>query len=251
MRAKTTTNPAFYAERLHTLLVDEPARRERILRDPRSVDLLTWNIFSSLETHSDPDWLAFRMQDLAGPNVTAPVRLSLWTGRVREPFLHQNRAYLDLVQRRARKVGGDERSVAAFAQPVEVPVRLESADVVGFVETTLDTVPGGAGGRDRIVELVDVGLDQARRLSARLAVALVYRSGTPVGAELAARLQRLQDPAVLAAALPHRPSLPAVTLRELSWQSLLRIWESEISYLRLGGQPVKPFLEHARRLGLR
>jgi hypothetical protein len=109
----------------------------------------------------------------------------------------------------------------------------------------------GAGGRDRVVELVDAGLEQARRLSKTLAVAVVYPSGTEVGSEVSARMHRLRDPAVLAAELPHRTQVPPVVLREVPWQQLLRMWEQEQPYLRLGGQPVKAFLEHARALGLR
>jgi hypothetical protein len=250
LRLRTKTNPVFFADRLETLLADEPARLQRILVEPRSVDLLTWNVFASLGTHRDPEWLAYRLECLLGP-ARPPVRVALWTGRHREPLLPPNRGYLEVARRRAQQVGGDERAIAGLAEPVEVPVRIATPDVVGLVDTTLDALPSGTGGRDRVVELVDVGLDHARRLSTTLAVAVVYPSGTAIGRELSARLQRLRRPESLAAALPHRAAVPQVVLRELAWQQLLTLWESEAGYLDLGGQPVKPFLDHVRRLGLR
>ena len=38
-------------------------------------------------------------------------------------------------------------------------------------------------------------------------------------------------------------------LREVSWQQLLRVWESEVDYLDLPTSP-RPFLEHVKRNGL-
>jgi hypothetical protein len=63
-------------------------------------------------------------------------------------------------------------------------------------------------------------------------------------------INRLRDPATLAAELPYRSRIPAVVLREVSWQQLLRLWEQELPYLRIPGQPAKAFAEHARSRGL-
>ncbi|MBA2528663.1 MAG: hypothetical protein H0V19_01655, partial [Euzebyales bacterium] len=202
LRAKRRTNPLFFPDELRMLLGGE--RAERALTDPDSVDLLTWNVFSTLDTHRDRRWLAHRLQAFGGAAVRAPVRLSLWTGAEREPLLHPSPAYVAEIRRRAAEHGGDAASVAGFSAPVEVPVRVESPDVLALVETTVANVPRGRGGRDRIVELVDAGMDHARRLGRGLAVAFVYQSGTDAAAELSARLNALRDPARLAAELPYR-----------------------------------------------
>ncbi len=244
---RTKTNPVFFADNLRLELADDPDRRERVLSDPDSVDLLTWNVFSSLDTHTDRPYLAYRLQAFGGSEVRAPVRISLWTGRDREPLLRPSAAYVARVRERARAVGGDASATVELERPIEVPVRIESPEVVMLVETRGQRQ--GSGGRDRIVELVDAGLDQARRLSKALAVAVVYPSGTPMAADLSAHLNRLRDPAVLAAELPHRSSVPNVVLRELPWQQLLRLWKQELPYLGLGGQPTKAFVEHLRSRG--
>jgi hypothetical protein len=246
MRTRTKTNPAFYADELRLELAGDPQRLERILSDPDSVDLLTWNVFASLDTHPDRDYLAYRLQQLGGPEVRAPVRISLWTGRAREPLLRPSAGYVAAVRERARMVGGSAASTAELEAPVEVPVRVESPDVLVLVETMLGRYRRGAGGRDRLVELIDAGLDQARRLSKALAVAVVYPSGTPVAAEVSARVDALRDPAALAAELPHRERIPPVVLREVAWQQLLRVWDEESRYLQVAGQPVKAFREHLR-----
>jgi hypothetical protein len=44
--------------------------------------------------------------------------------------------------------------------------------------------------------------------------------------------------------------LPPITLRELSWQQLIRTWQAEAGYLELGGQPVRGFVEFCHRRGL-
>lgn len=247
---KTKTNPAFYADELRLLLADEPERLERALTDPDSTDLLTWNVFSSLDTHRDPGYLAYRLQMFGGAELRAPVRLSLWTGRHREPLLRPGSAYVAQVRRRAQAAGGGAGASAELEAAVEVPVRVESADVLVLADVWTSGHQG-AGGRDRIVELVEVGLDQARRLSKTLTVAVVYASGTPLGGELSARINALRDPSALAAALPHRDRVPTVVLREVPWQQLLRAWEQELPYLDTGGQPVRAFLEHVRARGLR
>lgn len=248
---RTTTNPAFYADELRLELADDPDRLDRVLTAPASVDLLTWNVFTALDTHGDRDYLAYRLQALGGAEVRAPIRLSLWTGRDREPRLEAPPAYVAAVRERAAAVGGDAASVAEFARPVEVPVRVESPDVLVLVETMWDDYPVGNGGRDRIIELVDAGLEHARRLGKTLAVAVVYPSGTDGAAEASAQMQRLRQPGGLAAALPHRAAVPPVVLRELPWQQLLRIWAAEAPYLQLGGQPVRAFRrQYVRSLGL-
>jgi len=246
---RTKTNPAFYADELRLRLADEPERLERALTDPDSTDLLTWNIFSSLDTHRDPDYLAHRLQPFAS-ELRAPLRLSLWTGRHREPLLRPGSAYVAQVRRRAQAAGGGPGATTELEAPVEVPVVIESPDVLVLVDAWT-AGRQGTGGRDRIAELVEVGLDQARRLSKTLTVAVIYASGTPLAGELSTRINALRDPAALAAALPHRDRVPPVALREVPWQQLLRAWEQELRYLDTGGQPVRPFLDHLRARGLR
>lgn len=250
MRTKTRTNPAFYADQLRLMLAGEPERLEAALTDPTSLDLVTWNLFASLDTHQDPDYLAYRLQPFGGSGIRSPVRISMWTGRRRGPRLQPSHGYVTTVRERAQSVGGDASATEAFEAPIEVPVRVESPDVLVLTETMGKEYPYGVGGRDRIIELVDAGLEHARRLSKTLAVALVYRSGSNAAAEASARMQALRDPATLAAELPHRQSVPPVVLREMPWQQLARIWEQEVPYLDLGGQPVRPFIEllHERDL---
>lgn len=254
MKTKTTTNPAFYADALE-LEPGDASRRERALHDPRSVDLLTWNVFASLDSHRDREWLGHRLQLLGGPGLRAPVRLTLWCGRDREPLLTPNAGYLDTVRDRVRRAGADEEQVAEavreFAAPAEAAVRIESPGVLCLVATFLDGYPAGTGGRDRLLELVDAGIDAARRVGKELTVAVVYPSGTQAGGEISARVRRLKDPAALRAELPHRDGVPAVGLREVSWQQLLKVWETERDWLDLAGQPVKSFLAHCEALGLR
>ena len=248
LRSKKHTNPLFDPERLR-LLLDEQ-RAQRALTDPDSVDLLTWNVFSTLDTHRDRTWLAYRLQALGGPGVTAPVRLSLWTGAHREPLLRPPAGYVAHVREVAKAHGGDDAAVGDFTAPVEVPVRLESPGVLALIDTTIATVPRGRGGRDRLVELVDVGIDAARRLGNTLTVGVVYSSGTGAAGELSARVNKLREPGALANALPHRRTLPPITLRELSWQQLIQTWHNEAGYLELGGEPVRCFVEFCRRRGL-
>jgi hypothetical protein len=247
---RTKTNPVFYADELRLELAGQPERLARIFEDPDSVDLLTWNVFTSLDRHTDRDYLAYRLRAVGGDELRAPVRLSLWTGRDHEPLLHPGAAYVAMIRQRARAAGGDQTSTAELEAPIEVPVRIESPYVVVLVDTLGETPRTGAGGRSRIIELVDAGLYQARRLSKQLAVAFVYRDGTAVGADVASRLQRLREPAALAAALPHREQLPPVALLDVSWQQLLRIWEQELPYLGVPGRAARAFAEHVRARGL-
>ena len=248
MLTKKRTNPLFSPEAFRLVAGEE--RAERALHDPDSVDLLVWNVFSSLETHRDERWLAGRMELLAGPGVREPVRLSLWVGGEREPKLRPPASYITHVRERARSVGGDDASVAEFAEPVAVPVLLDSPDVVGVIDAVYDRTNLGHGGRERLVELIDVAMEQAHRLGKSAAVATIYKAGTPAAAELSPRINALRSERTLAAELPHRSKLPAVVLREISWQQLLRVWRSELDYLDVGGQPVKPFLQHCRDRGL-
>lgn len=248
VRTKKRTNPLFAPQELELLL--GPERAQRALEDPNSVDLLVWNIFSTLDTHSDPRWLAGRWEQLAGPGVREPVRTSLWTGRDREPLVHPPGSYVAQVRERARAAGGDDASVAEFAAPVEIPVRMESPDVLGLIDAVWDQPGRGRGGRDRLIELIDVAIEQSRRLGKTAAVGVIYRSGTTASAELSARINALRNDRTLAAELPHRSSLPPVVLREMSWQQLLRIWQAELDYLDVDGLPVKAFQAHCRELGL-
>jgi hypothetical protein len=244
-RTKTRPNPLFYAERVQRLLDGE--RVERALSDPSSVDLLTWNVFESLDSDPDRDYLAHVLAPVGGGALAAPLRITLWTGRNREPLLRPSQAYGHELRERV----GEEGAVAEFLAPVEVPVRIESPGVLALVETTLDGLPRGAGGRDRLVELVDAGLEHARYLGKELTVTVVYRSGSATAAELSTRINRLRDPAALAAALPWRSDVPAVAFREVSWQHLLQAWQREQGNLRLFGEPVREFLAYCEALGLR
>lgn len=234
-------NPVFYRKRLELQLAHDPGRLEKVLNDPDSVDLLTWNLFESLETHRDRDWLAYRLQALGGAAVRAPVRISLWTGRDREPLLVPSRQYVAAVRERSTAAGGDVAAVSSFEKPIEVPVRIESPDVLVLADTVGRASPRGSGGRDRVVELIDAGLDHARRLSKRLAVAVVYPSGTQAAADLSARVNELRDPATLREELSHRATVDPVLLRELSWHTLALVWATELAYLDLAGQPVRRF----------
>ncbi|HVM21498.1 MAG TPA: hypothetical protein VM307_16185 [Egibacteraceae bacterium] len=248
MLTRKRTNPLFHPDAFRLIAGEE--RAERALNDPDSLDLLVWNVFASLETHEDQRWLAGRMQLLGGPAVREPVRMSLWAGGAREPRLEPPGSYLARVRERARQTGADDASVASFGAPVTVPVLIESPDVVILVDAVLDRTTLGHGGRERIVELIDVGLEHARRLDKQLAVATIYRSGSPAAAELSARINALRTDKGLAEALDHRRTLPAVVLREISWQQLLRIWQTEAGYLRVPGHQVKAFVAHCRERGL-
>lgn len=246
---RTTQPPAFYAEQLALQLDDDQERLQAALHDPDSLDLLTWNIFASLATHRDPDWLAYRLQVLGGAELRAPLRISLWTGRDREPLLHPNRAYLAAIRQRGGTTS--QEALAAFAQPVEVPVRIEAPDTIVLVDTIGSHYPRGVGGRDRLAEVIDAGLDHAHRLAKTLTVAVLYPSGTRAAAEASARVNELRDAGALRRELPHRRSVEPVLLRELTWERLVTLWQQELEYLELGGQPVKAFLSLLERRGLR
>ncbi len=216
-------------------------------RDPIHPDLLTWNIFQSLETHFDQDWLAYRLQQFGGTGVAAPVRLQLWTGTHDAAKLQPSRGYLATVRERALAAGASEEDIAGFRAPIEVPIRIESPDVLCLVDTAMDRADRGAKGRDRLLELVDAGLEQARNLSKTLAVATVYRAGSPAADVISRRMEQLR--ANLADELPHQPAAKTVQLREVTWQQLLRVWEAEVDYLKLPTS-AKPFLQHVKRAGL-
>lgn len=248
MLTRNRTNPLFAADSFRLLRGEEATERAR--NDPDSLDLLIWNVFASLETHSDPRWLAGRLQMLGGPAVREPIRISLWTGAERDPLLQPPSSYLAHVRGRAHEVGAEDSSVADFAAPVAVPVRIESPEVLILVEAVWDQPGLGNGGRDRLAELIDVGLEQARRVGKTLALAVVYRSGTPAASELSQRINALRSEKALTTALPHRTSIPPVILREMSWQQLLRIWHSEIEYLDLSGSEVRQFTAHCQERGL-
>ena len=251
LKLKTKTNPVFWPDRLAATFADRPERLADARTNPRSIDFLTWNVFCALDTHDFPERLAYRLQPFGGSGIRPPVRLALWVGREQEPILRPSPGYLEEIRRRATAAGGTAEAVSAFAAPVEVDVLIETPDVLTLVDTTIDRLPVGNGGRDRLIELVDVGLDQARHLGNDLAVAVVYAAGTRAAAELSRRINELRDPAALRAALPHRSNLPPVVFREVTWQSLLATFEADLDYLQLDGQPVRRFLEHVRSVGLR
>lgn len=245
-RTKTRTNPVFYADRLDHRLAHDPDRLEAMRTQPRNLDLLVWNVFASLDTDHERAFLAGQLQPLGGSRVRAPLSLSLWTGVHREPVLRPSGAY-----RRWRQRSGEVDDPGGYLEPIEVPVRLESPDVLVLVDVTLDAVPQGAHGRDRFVELIDAGSQHAHAVGKHLVVSCVYRSGTRAAAETSSRVAELRRDEVRAAALPWHADPPPVELRELAWQRLLRIWDQGRDGLDLSRQPVKRFLEHAAELGLR
>ena len=248
MLTRKRTNPLFFADAFRLQVGDE--RAERALNDPDSIDLLVWNVFATLETHRDRRWLAGRLEALGGPGVREPVRLSLWAGADREPLLRPPASYTHFVRERARSVGGDDASVAEFVAPVQVPILIDSPGVVTLVDAVGERTNLGHGGRERIVELIDVGLEQGRRVGKSTAVAVLYISGSTAASELSPRINALRNERTLAAELSHRSTVPPVVLREMSWQQMLRIWSAELDYLDTGGQPVKAFLQHCRDRGL-
>ena len=250
-RLRTRTNPVFYPDHLRLLLSNEPERIDRTFDDAHSIDLLTWNIFASLDTHSDDEWLAYRLQPLGGTALDPPVRMSLWSGRLTPPELRPSHAYREWVRTRYADLDGGAAELSEFAAAIEVPVRVETPTVLLFIDTAWNRPPLGNGGRDRMVELIDAGLDHARRVSKKLAIGVVYAAGSQTADELSHRINVLRDPDRLLAEMPWRTTVPTVALREMTWQQLIAVWEQERQYLDLGGQPVRAFLEHAERLGLR
>lgn len=248
MLTRKRTNPLFDADSFRLVAGEE--RAERALHEPDSIDLLVWNVFSTLETHRDRRWLAQLLEALGGPGVREPVRMSLWAGADRSPQLTPPSSYVSSVRERARQVGGDDASVAEFAASVTVPVMIDSPDVVAFVDAVGDRTNLGNGGRERLLELVDVALEHSRRVGKSAAVAVLYTAGSSAAAQLSPRINALRNERVLAGELPHRTTVPPVVLREMSWQQLLRVWVAELDYLSTDGQPVKAFLGHCRDRGL-
>ena len=241
--------PVFWPEQLRAALGEE--RHARATADPDSADVLTWDVFASLERHSDQEWLAYRLQALGGTAVRPPLRIALWTGRDAEPHLVPSRGYVAAVRQRVAAAGLSDASLAAFEAPIEVPVRIESPDVLVLVETVLRTFPRGAQGRDRLVELVDAGMVHAQRLGKALAVAVVYDGAGPAAARVQTRVAELARPGALAAELPHADAtaLAAVQVRDVTWQQLLKVWEAEADFLGLPTSE-RPLLDALRRRGL-
>lgn len=245
MATTTKPMPVFWADKARAELGED--RFDAALRDPLSVDLLNWNIFQSLETHRDPDWLAYRLQQFGGTQMNPPVRLQLWTGRTTDPLLLPSRGYLTAARERIQAAGALDDALAAVREPIEVPVRIESPDVLCLVHTVMDDTTRGSSGRDVLLELIDGGLEHARRLSKSLSVAVVYRAGSRASKELSSRLNELRGS--LATELPHQAGARSVQLREVSWQQLARVWESEMDYLDLPSS-AKPFLQYLKSNGL-
>jgi hypothetical protein len=243
--SRTRANPIFYRDRLEALLGDEPERLERMRTEPGNVDLLTWNVFASLDTHQDQRWLAYRLQLLGGANLRAPVRISLFSGAQRMPYLRPSSAYLRDIHRRTGVDHSTSDGVAIYERPIEVPVRIETPDVLLLVDTALDRLRSGAGGRDRLVELTDAGLEHARRLASSLSLGVVANAGSSV---LTSRLPQLADEHELRRALPWRASVPPVSFHGVSWAALLQTWREEHDYLDLDGQPVRDFRAYTERV---
>lgn len=241
---RARTNPIFYPDRLELLLHDEPDRLQRMRTEPGSIDLLTWNVFASLDTHDDPDWLAYRLQEIGGPNLRAPIRISMFSGRHRAPHLRPSTSYLRAIHERTGVRHSDADGIAVFEQPIEVPVRIETPDVLLLVDTGARRLRAGAGGRDRIAELIDAGLVHARRLSTRLSIGFVLEDGSAV---LSTQVPRLATTDGVAAVVPwrDRSTLPRVDVHGTPWSTMLSIWEEEAHRLDLAGQPVKGFRSYA------
>jgi hypothetical protein len=242
--ARTRTNPIFYHDRLELILRDEPERLERMRTEPANADLLTWNVFASLDTHDDQDWLAYRLQEIGGPNLRAPVRISLFSGRLRAPYLRPSTAYVREIHRRAGVAHGDHDGVAVFEEPIEVPVRIETPEVLLLIDTGRQRLRSGAGGRDRIAEVVDSGLEHARRLSSRLSVGIVLDDDSTV---LRSEIPPLATSARLAERLPWRRELTRVDVHGAGWSTVLAIWHDEAGNLDLTGQPSRAFRSYAER----
>jgi hypothetical protein len=134
--------------------------------------------------------------------------------------------------------------VRAFEQPIEVPVRIETPDVLVLVDTGLERLRPGAGGRDRMAELVDTGLEHARRLSASLAIMVIANAGSAL---LETRIPALGEADAVARLLPWRRNIPPVTFHGLSWSRLLHLWREERRDLDLDGQPVRGFQTYAQQ----
>lgn len=241
---RTRTNPIFYRDRLELILREEPERLERMRTEAANADLLTWNVFASLDSHSDQDWLAYRLQDIGGPNLRAPVRISLFSGRLRAPYLRPSPAYLREIHRRAGVAHGDDDGVAVFEEPIEVPVRIETPDVLLLVDTGRARLRSGSGGRDRVAEVVDCGLEHARRLSSRLSVGIVLDDDSTV---LRSEIPQLATWEQLAQRVPWRERSARADLRGASWSTVLAIWAEESGNLALGGQPTRAFQSYAER----
>lgn len=239
---RTRTNPIFYADRLEVTLRDEPERLERMRTEPHDVDLLTWNVFSSLDTHRDPAWLAYRLQLLGGANLRPPVRISLFSGGRRAPYLRPSTAYVDAIHRRVGEQHHADDGVAVFGEPFEVPVRIETPDVLLLIDTGQARLRAGAGGRDRVAEVIDGGLEHARRLSSDLAVALIVDDDSDV---LTTRVPQLSTREGLRAALPWRHEVPRVDVNGVPWSAVLRMWWQERDNLELRGEPVRAFRSYA------
>lgn len=240
---RTTTNPIFYPDQLELLLGGDRGRLERMRTEPGNTDLMTWNIFASLDTHDDPDWLAYRLQQIGGPNLRAPVRISLFSGGRRAPHLRPSTGYVRALHARTGIDPDDEDddSIAAFKEPVEVSVRIETPDVLLLVDTGRQRLRAGAGGRERFPEIVDAGLEHARRLSSRLSVGLILDDDSA----LLSRVPHLATAAGIAEQLPWRDTLPRVDVHGTPWSTVLAIWADEAHRLNLGGQPVKAFRSYA------
>jgi hypothetical protein len=241
---RTRTNPIFYRNRLELMLRDEPERLERMRTEPDNPDLLTWNVFASLDTHDDQDWLAYRLQEIGGPNLRAPIRISLFSGRLRAPYLRPSTAYLREIHRRAQVAHGDHDGVAVFEAPIEVPVRIETPDMLLLVDTGRQRLRSGGGGRDRIAEVVDSGLEHARRLSSRLSVGIVLDDDSTV---LRSEVPPLATSERLAERLPWRATMPRVDVHGAGWSTVLALWDDEAANLDLGGQPTRAFQSYAER----
>lgn len=239
---RTRTNPIFYQDRVELLLGEDPGRLERMRTEPANIDLLTWNVFASLDTHDDPDWLAYRLQAVGGPNLRAPVRISLFSGRERAPHLRPSASYVREIHERTGVQRPATDGIAVFEQPIEVPVRIETPDVLLLVETGHQRPRAGAGGRDRIAEIVDAGLEHARRLSLRLSIGLVLDGGSEV---LGSQVPRLATAKGMRTLLPWRDAIPRIDVHGTPWSALLAIWEDEADRLALGGQPVRAFRTYA------
>lgn len=251
VKTSTRPNPVIAGDELALVLGDDPDRLERARSDPSSTDWLVWSTFAP--THRDPDRLTRLPRVLAaviGGGVSPPARTTIFAGRDREPLARPGREYLAHLRRSTDGQGGDAEALVTFGGPVEVPVRVEAPGVLALVDAFVRTPILGAGGRDRMVELIEVGLEQSRAVGKRLVVGVIYPSRNAHASEVSARLARLRTGAGLRAALPWRSRVDDVELREVTWGEVLRTWESEAPYMGVGRRDARRFLDAARDLGL-
>lgn len=251
-KTRTRPNPIVFGDELALTLGDDPDRLERAQTDPTSADWLLWSAFAPTDRDRDRLVRVPRvLTTILGTEVTAPMRVSLFTGGDREPLARPGRDYVRHLRQTTEGHGGGDEAVEAFRAPVEVPLRIEGPGVLALVDAFVRTPISAVSGRDRILELTEVGLEQSRAVGKRLLIGVVYPAGTHAAAETSARIGKLRAPGALAAAMPWRSHVDDVAFREVTWREVLATWESEASYMGVGRREAKRVLDAAADIGLR